>query len=381
MTLLTTGGSTVPAAEVIKDALRTKLGRQWRVGDRLPPLKDLARQLGTGQTNTHQAVRDLVAEGLLDSRQRRGTYVVRLPQSTRVERRKPANLAGATVGLYYSNPTEGLIRRMMDGFCEVMAPTGATITQVILSPGGGCVDPPVAHDAVAFFNPGSTSSHAPDTCSPNQLVSIVSTSGRILLDRDERYDFVTVDELHGGELAGRLLRAAGCRQCCFLGRGKPPTFERCDQTSALRLYGFEGGWGDSIEPQHILLRYGYSPQAGGQIFQRHYLGLPGDRPDGIFAASDELAVGFIGAAAAHGLLPGRDYQIVGFDGQDLGGASLTTVQVPSVEMGRRAARLLIERFADPDRPVHRLQLECKLHRGTTTSTTASISSLTQEPSS
>ena len=56
----------------------------------------------------------------------------------------------------------------------------------------------------------------------------------------------------------------------------------------------------------------------------------------------------------------------------LGAGTLTTVCVPAADMGRRAAQLLIERFADPDRPVHRLQLECTLHRGNTVLTSAPV---------
>jgi len=358
-----------PTAAAIKKMLRAKLGRQWRVGDRLPPMKELARQLGRGQTNTHQAVRELAAEGLLESRQRRGTYVLRTPEpeTSFDNRRKRTTLEDVTVQLYFcSNPPAAFVQRMIDSFRELIGPTRAQIqtNSNSLPSIRDYRDDPA--DVIVLFNPGSA---FPLTFNPNQLVSVVTTAARMEIEGSNRYDVVSIDELHGGMVAGRVLRSSGCRGVCFLGRGQPPNLDRCDQTSALRLLGFENAWGAAVARENILLRHGYSPQAGGELFRR-YMQLGKSRPNGIFAASDDLAVGFIGAAAAHDMLPVRDYQIVGFDGQEAGqvfsGGSLTTVKVPASEMGRRAAQLLLERIAEPDRPAHRVQLECDLHRGFTT---------------
>lgn len=372
MTSATLNPGRKPTSIAIRNLLRSKLGRQWRVGDRLPPMKELARQLGQGQTNTHQAVRDLAAEGLLDSRQRRGTYVLRTPASDLSGPRhgRSGELAGATISLFHADVPEGFIRRMVDAFNDAIGPTGATLRTRLIPTTTSHLDfrAESDDDAIVIFNPGRKNLvHR----KPNQLLCVVSTSTQVQIDHNDRYDVVSVDERHGGSLAGQMLRAIGCEQACFLGCGLPPSIERCDETSALRLYGFENAWGSHLRAEHILLRHGYSPQAGGEGFGR-YMRLKGKRPDGVFAASDDLAVGFLAAAASHDMRPGRDFQIIGFDGQDRGqslsGGGLTTVKVPAIEMGRRAAQLLIERFNDPDRPANRLQLECALHRGSTTAT-------------
>lgn len=369
MTLASSFKTTAPTAVAIKRLLQSRLGRQWRVGDRLPPVKELAKQLGTGQSNTHQAVRQLAAEGLLESRQRRGTFVVRTPASVShgsdIHR---GILADRIITLFTADSPDGFVRRMVDTFSDVMTSTGADIRiqHMPYAPADSNRSIQAEGDALVLFNPGSEFNI---DCRPDQLLTIVTTAARIQLQREHRYDLISVDELHGGALAGSVMRAAGCKQACFLGRGLPPGYERPDATSALRLYGFENAWAESVELRHVLLGQGYSPQGGGKIYRR-YTELTGEKPDGIFAASDDLAIGFIAAAAADGLVPGEDYHIVGFDGQErgqvIGDKSLTTVKVPAAEMGRRAAQLLIERFAEPDRPVNRLQLECALHRGTTT---------------
>lgn len=357
--------SIASASTVIKNMLRARLGRQWHAGDRLPPVKELARQLGTGQGNTHLAVRDLVAEGLLESRQRRGTYVIRTPMRSPGREAAVGSLADRSICLYHPLSPEDFVQRMIDAFTQTMVPTGVRIRTLCdpfqLRQSTLKSDPD--DDAMVLFNPNSMFTVE---ARPDQLISVVTTAARIRLDPHHRYDMVGVDELNGGQLAGQMVRKIGCAKPGFVGRAIALT--RYDATSVLRLCGFEEGWGGPLEPQHLITTIGYSPIAGGKAFRR-YLQLD-DKPDAIFCATDELAIGFAVAAVSHGLQPGKDFQLIGFDGQEQGqrlaGNALTTIKVPAAEMGRRAAQLLIERFADPDRPVHRLHLECELHRGSTT---------------
>jgi LacI family transcriptional regulator len=70
-----------------------------------------------------------------------------------------------------------------------------------------------------------------------------------------------------------------------------------------------------------------------------------DRPTAIFAASDDMALGALGALAEVGLRVPEDIALVGFD--DTTPASftrpaLTTVRQPFYEMGKRAATLLLD---------------------------------------
>ncbi len=364
----TTSPTSAPStAAVIKQLLRAKLGRQWSVGDRLPPVKELARQLGTGQFNTNVAIRELASEGLLESRQRRGTTVLRTPQRLDANSAE-LDLSDRRITLVYEAMPEGFIQEMIEGFRTVMRAAGAEIRvspypawdkqrphhQLELSP---------LDDAIVLFNPTLGLSCMPD---PDQLVSVITTAGHMPVERRTRYDMVSVDDRNGGQIAGRLVKELGCRKPGFVGRAV--SADRYDMLSTLRLGGFEEGWQQSIDPQHQIMGMGYSLIAGSKAFRR-YLRMT-DQPDAIFCASDDLAIGFAVAATSHGLQPGQDFQLIGFDGQargqQLGESALTTIKVPAAEMGRRAAQLLIERFADPDRPVNRLQMECDLLRGSTT---------------
>ena len=68
-----------------------------------------------------------------------------------------------------------------------------------------------------------------------------------------------------------------------------------------------------------------------------------DPPTAIFAFNDNLAIGTIKAARAHGLRVPEDLSVVGFDDSELASLispELTTVRQPLEEMGRTAVNLL-----------------------------------------
>jgi GntR family transcriptional regulator len=52
---------------------------RWRVGDRLPSEPRLAADLGISRSTLREAIRELVADGLLDARHGVGTFVARVP--------------------------------------------------------------------------------------------------------------------------------------------------------------------------------------------------------------------------------------------------------------------------------------------------------------
>lgn len=69
-------------------------------------------------------------------------------------------------------------------------------------------------------------------------------------------------------------------------------------------------------------------------------------PTAVFAASDEMAIGALQAARDRGVDVPGDLSVVGFDDHDLSGAfGLTTVRQPVVDIGGRAASLLLAELA------------------------------------
>jgi LacI family repressor for deo operon, udp, cdd, tsx, nupC, and nupG len=81
----------------------------------------------------------------------------------------------------------------------------------------------------------------------------------------------------------------------------------------------------------------------GQAAAEHFLNLP-ERPTAVFAANDEMAIGFIAGARRLGVECPRDVSVVGFDDISISrnyAPALTTMSQPRHEIGRIATEALI----------------------------------------
>lgn len=84
-----------------------------------------------------------------------------------------------------------------------------------------------------------------------------------------------------------------------------------------------------------------------------------ERPDAIFAVSDMLAAGALRAIEKAGLRVPEDIAVVGFDGTELSemvSPSLSTIEQPSRDIGRKAVDLLLNKIDNPDAPTERVMM-------------------------
>ena len=149
--------------------------------------------------------------------------------------------------------------------------------------------------------------------------------------------YVDVDNRDGGRRATEHLVAAGCRR---IGTIAGPL----DMAAGVdRL----AGWRDALRaaglPDDAMVRGDFTT-AGGAAAAERLLDAHPDL-DGIFVASDLMAVGALGVLARRGRDVPDDVRVIGYD--DLGVATstspqLTTMRNPVVEMSRLAAELLLE---------------------------------------
>ena len=76
-------------------------------------------------------------------------------------------------------------------------------------------------------------------------------------------------------------------------------------------------------------------------------------PDAFVCANDYLAVHLMSAIKKKGLSIPDDIMVTGFDGTSqsaLVEPALTTVQIPSIEIGRMSADILLARIRNPELP-------------------------------
>jgi DNA-binding LacI/PurR family transcriptional regulator len=359
------------AYKVIRGRLLSELGQRWEIGERLPPIAKLAQELRAGQRNTHRAVRALVAEGVLSTRSGSGTYVLRTT-ATRADGSAAVASAPLLTGkrvamIRHVRQLDPLILAMADQASAGMVAAGAAVelvTSIDRQKSGDYDLSSLSHDAGIMVNPGYSNHLA---LRPGMKLVVISTHAVHPAQAAAGFDVVAADEQQGALLAGRALRASDGAGAVVLGVGVKPHLLGFDVTSTQRRLGFEHGWGEPVPEACCLKGTSYMASAGARLVPQ-YLSL-NPRPRAVFATSDELALGFRLGMLSVELEAGRDYQLVGFDGQAAAlnnpDGSIATVAVPAAEMGRTAASLLIERFADPARPARRIFVDCQLVPGST----------------
>lgn len=89
--------SRAPFSQVISQIAAAVGAGDLEVGARLPPVRDLASQLGVAPGTVARAYRELEISGLVDTRGRHGTFVSDPEMERTVHRRRLADLAATYV--------------------------------------------------------------------------------------------------------------------------------------------------------------------------------------------------------------------------------------------------------------------------------------------
>ncbi len=178
-------------------------------------------------------------------------------------------------------------------------------------------------------------------------------------------DRVTVDNFGGGYRAAEHLVILGHSRIAFLhqsGAGIKTTSVRdryLGYRKALDDYDlpFEETWVASLRDEDLSPDAANIPTSCVRYLQRS------DRPDAVFAANDFIAIGLLSAAASVGVRVPDELAIVGFDNLSITAQihpPLTTINQPRVDVGVRAAQLLIDRIEGKSGPPESIVLPTSL---------------------
>jgi len=202
-------------------------------------------------------------------------------------------------------------------------------------------------DAAILFLPGATGEYNPI------LAELVEADVLFAIFEQEApgasaYSLL-VANYAGAYKATQYLIATGHQRIAFLGSVQRwPNIER-------RWQGFRAAMVEQgLEAWITLYESPDWTAEGGTLAIQTLLALtPDQRPTALLAASDMLAVGAMHAIKAHGLCIPTDMAIIGFDDWEFTryvDPPLTTICLPAQELGRQAARLLIDHLQG--RPAH-----------------------------
>jgi DNA-binding LacI/PurR family transcriptional regulator len=194
------------------------------------------------------------------------------------------------------------------------------------------------------------SSHAADPL-PELLVAEglpAVLSGRPV--RPMPISYVDVDGVAGAGLAVAHLADQGRRRIASIA-GPPDTAAGQDRLAGYRQALQAAG----MTPEPALVGRGSFTWSGGaQAMEQVLAASDGGRPDGLFVASDQMALGALAVLAEHRLRVPEDIAVVGFDDSPAALEArppLTTVRWPVEQLARGITRILLDRIADPDAPV------------------------------
>lgn len=183
----------------------------------------------------------------------------------------------------------------------------------------------------------------------------------VLVDaRDDagEFDSVWLDDVTGGRLATRHLLDVGCLRICFVG-GPMSIRQNADRLAGCRaaVAAQAAAALTVIEGEGVGMRF------GREVGERIAAMPAGERPDGVFAASDLEAVGVMQSLLRAGIRIPDEVAIIGYDDSDFAdnaAVPLTSIRQPGHAMGENAVNLLIARLADPDALVRQDRFDAEL---------------------
>jgi len=175
--------------------------------------------------------------------------------------------------------------------------------------------------------------------------------------RGGEYSMVVHDDRGGGALAAQHLIGLGHRSIAQL---KGPTDI---DTFLRRCEGFREAAEAAGVADHTVEAAATVPtMAEGKRLMELTLAA-GEPVTGVFAPTDVMAVGAYEAIAGRGLRCPQDISVVGYNDVPLVGhlsPPLSTVRLPSEEVGAQAAELAVRMIAEPDHEIESIQLPASL---------------------
>ncbi|MCI1747964.1 MAG: LacI family transcriptional regulator [Acidipropionibacterium sp.] len=152
-------------------------------------------------------------------------------------------------------------------------------------------------------------------------------------------DLVHTDDVLGARLVAGQLLDAGYRPLIYLGVDRPVTGD----SSRARIRGYRRACEEAgIDTRVEMVRPGKLEPVISRVVERYGRGF------GLCCHNDLIALASVGHLAAHGLEPGSDAGVAGFDNTTISGypgVSLTSVDQGTRTMARRVIELVAERLA------------------------------------
>lgn len=264
-----------------------------------------------------------------------------------------------TIGVILPDLRNPFFPDILDGLTDALS---TTPYQVVIGPGGHNDEQAEERGADALIDRGMDAMVLVAPISPrSRLEYVAKTVPTVVVGRHGRsdaYDTVSDDDFTGAALVVEHLVNLGHHRIAHIEHAETDPDRLREMPNAIRADGYKHamrtqGLADEID----IVSTSYT-QEGGYLGARQILARP-KLPTAIFAGADIVAMGVLEALTEAGLSVPRDISLAGYDNTNfaaLGPVSLTSVDQAGHHIGSEAARLLLSRIGDRDRPSTHVKL-------------------------
>lgn len=325
-----------------RDAVREAIDAGvFSPGEQMPSTKELSEQLSVSLVTAHRALQELVAGGVLQRSQGRGTFV----HQRYLDRKN--TISNTRVGLIFhaeSSLADYYHSQILEGVRQ--AAQHLAVDLIMLRFGedirGEC-------NGYLFVNPlGDEVEQLMHVAKPRLPVMAVGAKVRM-----KGVSCVDVDNVDLARQAVAHLASLGHRQIAYVG-GADELSNSVDRWNGFVEACAERGI--KTPPEHILKGLSWRLDERERLNLIRMLSGPG-RPTAVFAAGYYFALDVYGAASTVGMRIPEDFSLVGVDDPPSAAhlsPPMTTLRQPLVQLGHAAVTALFEQVqASRNEPVQR----------------------------
>ncbi|HYG75209.1 MAG TPA: LacI family DNA-binding transcriptional regulator [Planctomycetota bacterium] len=200
------------------------------------------------------------------------------------------------------------------------------------------------------------------------MIELIQEHGipSVWINTQQKADCVFPDDLDASRSATETLLRLGHRRIAYadfgIGVGRPPHH----YSNVDRYEGYARAMRAANLPSRYVQGAEFIPLRERAAFAAHILSGD-DRPSAFVTYNDTTALPILHAAACRGLSIPRDLSVITFfqERLDRTGISVSTMVIPWHEVGSTAARMLLDKIADPSQTFPPRALQFALEEGAT----------------
>lgn len=346
--------ASTPIYRRIVDDIKARIdARELNDGDALPTQSELAKMYDASEITSRRALGELVQDGLVVRVRGKGSFVrINRPEAEAGRTQPKPGPVKRVLVVHPNFPRHYFNHPFYSGLFEgISRVTDASKTEQIVWDCGQDMPVPIDSATGMIILPGAPTA---EFIPLKQLSKWKQTGARMILVHfyfpQLQIPYVIVDNTSGGYLATEHLLSMGHRRIGVIATGH--SHNDLNQEFSFRLQGYHLAHSQHSLPSDEQLvsvvdareEYVESGYRGA----RQLLSLP-DPPTAIFATSDYKAFGVMQAAQEMGLRVPEDLAVVGYDNVVYSrycSPTLTTIDQNTVELGVRAASMLLSKTDD-----------------------------------